>query len=116
MIVAHYGLSSFNPLAAAAEGGGVGPSSNNLRLAQAQGVGRPGTVDRPDLKIGDSWNYEEHDGYNHALKAQWVGDIISIDDSRVDMLVLAGTSFLALPSAAWKTLASGSCRDGLLRQ
>jgi hypothetical protein len=88
------GLSSFNPLAAAAEESVVGPSSNNHRLAQARGVGRrvgrPGTVDPPDLKIGDSWTYVERDGYNHACKAQWVGDIISIDDSRVDMRVLDG--------------------------
>jgi hypothetical protein len=75
---------------AAADGSTPGASRNDLRPVQANGVEPPGTVDQPDLKIGESWIYEDRDGYNHAVKPRWVGDIISIDDSRIDLLVLDG--------------------------
>jgi hypothetical protein len=85
------GLGSLDQVAwAAANGSTPVAFHDDLRLAKANGLEGAGTVERPDLKIGESWIYEDRDGYNHALKARWVGDIISIDDSRVDILVLDG--------------------------
>jgi hypothetical protein len=52
----------------------VVPASN---FVQAKNV--PGTADEPDIKIGDSWTYEERDGYNHNLKSGWTGDVISAE-------------------------------------
>jgi hypothetical protein len=54
-------------------------ASAAVDFAPASKFIQAGATDEPDIKIGDSWTYEERDGYNHSLKSTWTGDVIAAE-------------------------------------
>jgi hypothetical protein len=75
---------------AGAAGSGVAAGRHDRCLARSGDSAITGSIDFPELRIGESWAYDERDGYNRMLKAHWIGEIVFVDDSGVEMRILNG--------------------------
>jgi hypothetical protein len=41
--------------------------------------GPPGPIEQPQLKVGDTWSYNERNGYSGALISAWVRDVVETE-------------------------------------